>query len=151
MAHKSTLFLDVWTAAQRVDQLVTRELKAAGVWTPYYALLSMICIKEPITPTALAQAMGIAPTTLSDRLAELVELGHVRKTKNPRDGRSYLIRTTAAGRRAADRAAPVGWSAQQVVVRHLKRRLPEIEGAIDDLTRALDSVLAEPAERDAAA
>ena len=125
MPRKPTIFLDAWTAAQRVDQLVTRELKAAGVWTPHYALLSMICIREPITPTALAQAMGVAPTTLSDRLAELLELGHVRRTKNPRDGRSYLItehrgRETrrrprgaghvarAAGRRAAPEGAAAG-------------------------------------------
>ena len=151
MTRKPTIFLDAWTAAQRVDQLVTRELKAAGVWTPYYALLSMICIREPITPTALAQAMGIAPTTLSDRLSELLELGHVRRTKNPRDGRSYLISSTAAGKSAVDRAAPVTWHAQRVVVRHLNKPLPAIEAAIADLSRALDAALAEPPERDPAA
>ena len=151
MPRKPTIFLDAWTAAQRVDQLVTRELKAAGVWTAHYALLSMICIREPITPTALAQAMGVAPTTLSDRLAELVELGHVRRAKNPRDGRSYLIQSTAAGRRAVDRAAPVTWRAQQEVVRHLTKRLPAIEAAIADLSRALDAALAEPPRRDSGA
>jgi DNA-binding MarR family transcriptional regulator len=151
MSRKPTIFLDAWTAAQRVDQLITRELKTAGVWTPYYALLSMICIREPITPTALAEAMGLAPTTLSDRLAELFELGHVRRTKNPRDGRSYLIQSTAAGRRAVDRAAPVTWRTQQNVVRHLSRRLPAIEAAIADLSRALDAALAESPEGDTAA
>jgi DNA-binding MarR family transcriptional regulator len=149
--RKPTIFLDAWTAAQRVDQLVTRELKSAGVWTPHYALLSMICIREPITPTALAQAMGVAPTTLSDRLAELLGLGHVRRTKNPRDGRSYLIQSTAAGRRAVDRAAPVTWRAQQGVVRHLKGQLPAIEAAIADLSRALDAALAETPKGDTAA
>ena len=151
MPRKPTIFLDAWTAAQRVDQLVTRELKAAGVWTPHYALLSMICIREPITPTALAQAMGVAPTTLSDRLAELFELGHVRRTKNPRDGRSYLIQSTAAGRRAVDRAAPVTWRAQQGVVQHLKGQLPAIEAAIADLSQALDAALEESPEKDTAA
>ena len=151
MPRKPTIFLDAWTAAQRVDQLITRELKAADVWTPYYALLSMIVIREPITPTALAEAMGIAPTTLSDRLAELLELGHVRRTKNPRDGRSYLIQSTLAGRRAVDRAAPVTWRTQQNVVRHLNRRLPAIEAAISDLSRALDAALAESPNRDSAA
>ncbi len=151
MPRKPTIFLDAWTAAQRVDQLITRELKAADVWTPYYALLSMIVIREPITPTALAEAMGVAPTTLSDRLAELVELGHVRRTKNPRDGRSYLIQSTPAGRRAVDRAAPITWRTQQSVVRHLNRRLPAIEAAIADLSRALDAALAESSDRDTAA
>jgi DNA-binding MarR family transcriptional regulator len=151
VARKPTIFLDAWTAAQQVDQLITRELKAAGVWTPSYALLSMICIREPITPTELAEAMGLPPTTLSDRLAELFELGHARRTKNPRDGRSYLIHSTSAGRRAVDRAAPVTRRTQQNVVRHLRRRLPEIEAAIADLSQALDAALAEPPEGDTAA
>jgi DNA-binding MarR family transcriptional regulator len=149
--RKPTIFLDAWTAAQRVDQLITRELKAAGVWTPHYALLSMICIREPITPTELAEAMGLAPTTLSDRLAELFELGHARRTKNPRDGRSYLIHGTAAGRRAVDRAAPVTWRTQQSVVRHLKKPLPQVDAAIADLSRALDAALAESPEGETAA
>jgi DNA-binding MarR family transcriptional regulator len=142
MRRRGGILLQAWTAAQRVDQLVTRELKAARVWTPHYALLSMISIREPITPTALAQAMGVAPTTLSDRLVELFELKHLRRTPNPSDGRSYLIRTTAAGQRAVHRAAPVTWRAHEQVERHLSRPLPEIEAAIADFTRALEAALA---------
>ena len=151
MPHRTNVFLDSWTAAQRVDQLVTRELKAAGVWTPHYALLSMICIREPITPTALAEEMGIAPTTLSDRLQELTVLGHIRRTKNPSDGRSYLIRSSAAGRRTVERAAPVTMRALDQVARRLGRRKNFIESAIDELKRALDAQLAEPAAGESAA
>ena len=151
MSRRTNVFLDSWTAAQRVDQLVTRELKAAGVWTPHYALLSMICIREPITPTALAQEMGVAPTTLSDRLQELLALGHVRRVKNPDDGRSYLIRSTAAGRRAADRASAVTWRALEQVLRRLGRRQATVESAIDELARALDAQLAQPPVGESAA
>lgn len=151
MKHRVGILLEAWTAAQWIDQLVTRELKAAGVWTRRYALLSMIHIREPITPTALARAMGLAPTTLSDRLAELFELGHIRRTVNPEDGRSYLIHTTAAGRRAIDRAAPVTRRVHADVENHLDRPLPEIEAAIEDLTRALEAALAASSARDAAA
>jgi DNA-binding MarR family transcriptional regulator len=150
MSVPQSILLHTWTVAQRVDQLVTRELKAAGAWTPYFALLSMIGIREPITPTALAQAMGLAPTTLSDRLAELFELRHIQRTANPHDGRSYLIRTTASGRRAIHRAAPVTWRIHEDVQRHLGRRLPAIEAALDDLATALEAALAANAE-DAAA
>ncbi len=151
MPYRTNVFLDSWTAAQRVDQLVTRELKAAGVWTPHYALLSMICIREPITPTALAEEMGIAPTTLSDRLQELIVLGHIRRTKNPGDGRSYLIRSTANGRRTVERAAPVTMHALDQVARRLGRRKSSVESAIDELKRALDAQLAEPAAGESAA
>jgi DNA-binding MarR family transcriptional regulator len=137
------ILLQAWTAAQRVDQLVTSELEAAGVWTPRYALLSMIHIREPITPTALAHAMGVAPTTLSDRLAELFELGHIERAPNPDDGRSYLIRTTPKGREAVDRAAGVTRRVHREVERRLGRPLQEIEAAIEELARALESALAE--------
>lgn len=151
MPYRTNVFLDSWTAAQRVDQLVTRELKAAGVWTPHYALLSMICIREPITPTALAEEMGIAPTTLSDRLQELIVLGNIRRTKNPGDGRSYLIRSTANGRRTVERAAPVTMRTLDQVARRLGRRKSSVESAIDELKRALDAQLAEPAAGESAA
>jgi len=144
MPHRTNVLLDSWTAAQRVDQLVTRELKAAGVWTPHYALLSMICIREPITPTALALEMGVAPTTLSDRLQELLGLGHIRRAKNPSDGRSYLIRSTAAGRRKVERAAPVTAQTMELLARRLGRRKNAVETAIDELKQALDAQLAEP-------
>ncbi len=151
MPYRTNVFLESWTAAQRVDQLVTRELKAAGVWTPHYALLSMICIREPITPTALAEELGVAPTTLSDRLQELLALGHIRRTRNPSDGRSYLIRSTAAGRRTVERAAPVAMRALEQVARRLGRRKNAVESAIDELKRALDAQLAEPAAGETAA
>ena len=151
MPHRTNVLLDSWTAAQRVDQLVTRELKAAGVWTPHYALLSMICIREPITPTALAHEMGVAPTTLSDRLQELLALGHVRRLKNPSDGRSYLIRSTAAGRRKVERAGPVTARTMELLARRLGRRQRAVESAIDELTRALDAQLAEPPAGETAA
>jgi DNA-binding MarR family transcriptional regulator len=151
LPRSTNVLLDSWTAAQRVDQLVTRELKAAGVWTPHYALLSMICIREPITPTSLAQEMGVAPTTLSDRLQELLMLGHVRRTKNPDDGRSYLIRSTAAGRRTIDRAAPVTMRTMELLARRLGRRQSAVETAIEELQRALDAQLAEPPAAEGAA
>lgn len=142
MPRRAGILLQAWTAAQRIDQLVTRELKSAGVWTPRYALLSMIHIREPITPTALAQAIGVPPATLSDHLVELFELGHIRRTANPDDGRSYLIRTTAEGRRAVDRASAVTRRVHADVERRLGRPLEEIDAAIEDLTRALEAALA---------
>jgi DNA-binding MarR family transcriptional regulator len=99
----------------------------------------MICIREPITPTALAQEMGIAPTTLSDRLQELLALGHIRRSKNPDDGRSYLIRPTAAGRRAVGRAAPVTRRALEQVLRRLGRRPPWSRRSTSSFARSTPS------------
>ena len=95
---RTTIMLTAWTTAHRIEELMTLELTAQGKRTSQFALLSMTQLLEPVTPTRLASEMGLAPATLSDRLRELVDLGHVRRQPNPHDGRSYVISTTAAGR-----------------------------------------------------
>ena len=145
MKPRLSILLTSWTAAQRVNQLVTNELVAANAWIPRFATLVMIALREPITPKALAAAMGFPPTTMSDYLAELFDGGYVRRTPNPADGRSYLVRTTAKGRRAFERGSVASGRAQRLLEENLERGLEEIEQAIDDLTRALDAALAEQA------
>jgi len=144
---RPSILLTAWTAAQRISLLVTNELAAAAASTPHFALLVMICLREPISPKALAAAMGFPPTTLSDYVQVLVEAGHVRRTPNPADGRSYLIRTTPAGRRAFERGSVASRRAMAELERNLRRPLEEIEEAIDELTRALDAALNAQAER----
>ena len=78
---------------------MTLELAAQGERTTQFALLSMTQLLEPVTPTRLASEMGLAPATLSDRLRELFDLGHVRRQPNPR--RRALLRDQHDGRRAA--------------------------------------------------
>ena len=58
-------------------------------------------------------------------------LGHIRRTKNPGDGRSYLIRSTAAGRSTVERAAPVTMRALDQVARRLGRRVSGREPGAD--------------------
>jgi DNA-binding MarR family transcriptional regulator len=144
---RPNILLTAWTAAQRIDQLVTRELEAADAWSPHYATLSMIGIRGRITPTALAAEMGVKPTTLSDRVAELVALGHVKRRANPEDGRSYLLELTASGRRILERAAPATHRVHEAVARNLDQSLADVEAAIEALTRAVEAALAEQRDR----
>jgi DNA-binding MarR family transcriptional regulator len=90
----------------------------------------------------VADAMGFPPTTMSDYLAELFEAELIMRTPNPADGRSYLIRPTAKGRRAFERGSVASSKAQRLLEENMERPLEEIEAAIEDLTRALDAALA---------
>jgi DNA-binding MarR family transcriptional regulator len=147
MKPRASILLTVWTAAQRINQLVTNELVAANAFTPRYATLVMITLREPLTPKALAEAMGFPPTTMSDYLAELSELGHIKRIPNPADGRSYLIQRTAKGRRAFERGNAASSRAHRRLEERLGGRLGEIEAAIEELTRALDAALAAQASQ----
>jgi DNA-binding MarR family transcriptional regulator len=141
MQPRLSILLTAWTAAQRINQLVTNELIATNAWTPRFATLVMITLREPLTPKAVAQAMGFPPTTMSDYLTELFEAGLIKRTPNPADGRSYLVRTTAKGRRAFERGSVASSRAHRLLEKNLERPLEEIEEAIDQLTRALDAAL----------
>jgi DNA-binding MarR family transcriptional regulator len=144
-----SILLTAWTAAQRINQLVTNELIAANAWTPRFATLVMIVLRGPLTPKALAEAMGFPPTTMSDYLAELSNDGLIKRTPNPADGRSYLVRPTAKGCRAFKRGSMASSKAHRLLEENLERPLEEIEGAIEELTRALDAALSTQAARSA--
>ena len=124
-----------------------RELEAASADTPQFPLLTLVHMLEPVTPSRLTAEMGLPPATVSDRLRELFELGHIRREPNPADGRSYVITTTAAGRSTIDRAAKAVRKAYELLGRELDVPLEQVEAAIDELNRALDAALGERRER----
>jgi DNA-binding MarR family transcriptional regulator len=144
--HPSFL-LTAWTTAPRIEQLMRRELEAADADTPQFALLTAIFLLEPVTPTRLAAEMGMPPATVSDRLRELFDLGHIRRAPNPRDGRSYVITTTAAGRRTIDRAEQSVRRAREAVERELDVGIADVELIVEKLNAALDAALAAKPER----
>jgi DNA-binding MarR family transcriptional regulator len=144
--HRSFL-LTAWTTAPRIEQLMRRELEAADADTPQFALLTAIHLLEPVTPKRLVTEMGMPPATISDRLRELFELGHIRREPNPEDGRSYVITTTAAGRRTLDHAEKAVWRAREAVERELDVPVPDVELAVEKLNRALDAALAGKRDR----
>jgi DNA-binding MarR family transcriptional regulator len=139
--RSGSILLRTWTAAQRVDLLITKTLYANDAWTPHYALLSMIAISEPVTPTELARLMGFRPTTTSDYVERLVELGHVQREPNREDRRSYLLTVTEAGWAAFTRANEPARRALLQVEENLGRSLEEVEQLIDDLIEALEEAL----------
>jgi DNA-binding MarR family transcriptional regulator len=139
--RRGSILLKAWTAAQRVNLLITQTLHANDAWTPHYALLSMIAIREPVTPTELAREMGLRPTTTSDYVEQLVELGHIQREPNPDDRRSYLLTLTEAGWEAFRRANEPARLALSLVEENLGRPLEEIEQVVDELILALETAL----------
>lgn len=62
-----------------------------------YAIYSAIFEDEQITPSGMAQRLGMPLTTVMDHVARLEAHGHARRTVDPRDRRASLITLTAAG------------------------------------------------------
>jgi DNA-binding MarR family transcriptional regulator len=136
MARASTLSLlfDLFVTNQRVGRLLADAMADIGGLRPdEYAVYSAVFDLGPISPT-----------TVSHYMEAMRAAGHVRQVRNPRDGRSYLVRLSLEGL-AAHRQAHAGFNrAYQALMSRLDdpvaageriRAVGEAaQGAIEELT-----------------
>ena len=69
-----------------------------------FALYSVVAAEGKITPSRLADILGMPPTTLSYVIRQMQDRGDLRRVRNPDDGRSVLLQLTPKGRRLTQRA-----------------------------------------------
>lgn len=144
-APATTILLEIWRIARRSGVLLDEALAPAGMTGSDFGLYSQLMIEGPMTPTELSRRSGMPPTTVSQVVRRLEERGHLRRSRNPRDGRSASLTLTAAGRKAHAKAAPafVG-----VYNRLLDALGPEADQVLVSLIR-LDDALASASGEDA--
>lgn len=99
----STLLFDVWTLANSTRSLLDDALARSGLSAEEFALYSLLHMSGH-TPTALASALHVPPTTMSSILRRLDERGHLTRRINPNDRRSSVIELSSSGRAAHRRA-----------------------------------------------
>ena len=110
-------FLALTLAASKASVLVTREFQSAGVEMGNWGLLAHIAARETMTPSRLADEIGVSMPTIRDQLQGLVDRGLVKRVPNPLDGRSYFVVLTAAGRTALRRGTAASARAQAALAR----------------------------------
>ena len=86
-----TLLFEVWLVANSTRALLDSALRASGLNAEDFALYSALARPGGITPTELAGMMALPPTTVSSIVRRLARRGHVGRTPNPADARSYRI------------------------------------------------------------
>jgi DNA-binding MarR family transcriptional regulator len=96
----STLLFDVWLTSRSVIALLDAALAGTGLDAEDFAIYSVLRKGDGVSPGELATWMSAPATTVSSCVKRLEARGHVRRTPNPEDRRSYRISLTAAGRRA---------------------------------------------------
>jgi DNA-binding MarR family transcriptional regulator len=137
------LLLKAATTSGYVGQLVEHNLRAVGLPAFLLPTLTHIRDREPVSPSAISAVAGVPMTTLRDNVQRLVDRKLVRRTPNPVDGRSYLLRLTARGRAVAEAAGAALLDTYVALERHLPRPLATYERALDELNRSLELVLDE--------
>ncbi len=124
------LFLQPFIVAQLVGAIVERVVEGSDVSASEYAVTSSVAVLGSPTPSELATALGLSPTTLSAMLERLVRKDELRRVSHPRDGRSYVLELTAKGRRTNTRNSARFASELAVLTAFL-------EGSPDDVLAAL--------------
>jgi DNA-binding MarR family transcriptional regulator len=135
------LFLKASTTSQYVGQIVDVQVTPIGIPPFLLALLTHVRDHEPVSPTEISRVSGAPMTTLRDNIQRLVDRKLVRRTPNPADRRSYLLRLTARGRAVMPAADPALLEAYLALERHLPRPRAEYERMLDELNDALEHAL----------
>src|SRR6185295_10964787 len=82
---------------RRLSSHYDARLRAVGLKTTQYSLLSRVVWLGPVRPVDLAEAMGVDASTLTRNLKPLIAAGWVTLDAGP-DARSRLVSATDAGR-----------------------------------------------------
>ena len=103
LTHRGPLLL-VYALSQQTQRLLDEHIDMSRMAGGAFAVYSVIGAEEPVTPSRLADILGMPPTSLSYVIRRMHETGHLKRVRNPDDGRSVLLQLTARGRRVLDQA-----------------------------------------------
>jgi DNA-binding MarR family transcriptional regulator len=126
-----------------IRELMRGVVEGTGVTGEEYAVLGVVHFFPDRTPTELAAALGIPPTTVSRHVARFLRDGLAEKRPNPDDGRSYLLRATRRGTKVVQTIAPRIGERVEALGRVTDRPLEEIALALQSLEQAAKAVATE--------
>jgi DNA-binding MarR family transcriptional regulator len=137
-----SLPFDVFAVSSRLGAYLDQALAETGLRPVEYAVYSLMFEAGPRTPSELAAALGVPPSTMSGYLRPMFERGHARRIPNPTDGRSFRVVLTDAGRGAHRRVHPAFSDADQAILDALDRPADEVRDALEALADAIDRAAA---------
>lgn len=134
------VLFDVWLVSRATTALLDDALRASGIDSDEFAVYSVLASTEHMTPTDLARWMSAPPTTVSSYVKRFEQRGHVAKTPNPDDGRSYRLSLTPAGRRAHRSAGALFQPILGDVVDRLDDEASDTHRRLRDLHAAIEAI-----------
>lgn len=140
--HVRSLLLDLFATHHKSGQLVDRAVAGTGITAEDFAFVSIVGVREPVTPTEIARDFGLSLSTVLFRGNRNVELGLVERVPNPEDGRSFMFRLTPKGRRKWIRAGDNLHRIVASVEARLARPSTEVQQVLFELQAAFDAELA---------
>jgi DNA-binding MarR family transcriptional regulator len=136
--RRISLPFEVYALNTRLGAFLDVALAGTGLRPAEYALYSLMLEAGPRTPSALADALGVPPTTLSGYLSAMVERGDANRIPNPADGRSALIVLTDRGRAVHRDVQPAFRAAGDAITANLSAPEAEVRAALAAIAEAID-------------
>jgi DNA-binding MarR family transcriptional regulator len=143
-------FLLLFALGQQLASLLQQAMADAPLAPGEFAVYSTLRLTQPITPTQLAGTLGMRPTTLSSVLVRMAKKGHLKRRRNPADGRSVILTLSPKGLRATE-ACLAGFGA---AIQAFRNQLTVDEAALladlEAMSAAIERATAELAGQDVA-
>jgi len=96
-AEGTNVLFDVWLVSRATTGLLDAALAPTGLSADEFGIYSVLTSSDGMTPSELARWMSAPSTTVSSYVKRLEGRGHLRRDRNPADGRSYVLRLTPQG------------------------------------------------------
>ena len=137
--RRGSVLLELSRTTALLSRLFERQ---SGAARPIHgALLTLIHILGPITPTDLERESGLPATTLRENVQALVSAGLVRRVPHPEDRRSYFLGSTRKGEAALDAAVPAMRAVEESIESELGTPLESFREPVTRLREAAQRLL----------
>jgi DNA-binding MarR family transcriptional regulator len=133
-----SLLFELFAASQRVRSLLGDAMADAGLTPDEYAVYSVLVDRGPTTPSQLASAVGMPPTTMTHYVRAMLDRRHVQRRPHPDDGRSVLLALTRSGRTAHTRAAAAFEEANIRFLAELPQSDRHVRSVLQSMNRAAE-------------
>lgn len=87
----------LYVSLGRITRALRREAGSAPIGHGALSALATLTATGPQRLGSLASAEGVSPPSMTRIVTSLEQLGHIRRTPDPGDGRAALVEATASG------------------------------------------------------
>ena len=136
-------FLALFAVSQQQGNLLQLAMADAPLLPAEFAVYSALRLMQPTTPTQLARTVGMKATTLSSALVRMQQAGHLKRRRNPADGRSVIISLTPSGKRVAEACFDSFRTATEAFRRHLECDEADLLRHLEAMSHALGNAFSE--------
>jgi len=99
------LYSRLQIAAQQLRKVTDRQLvEAAGITAPQLGVLTRVAAAKELNQTSLARDLRLNDSAITAMVKRLIGLGMLEKTRSETDSRAWVLKLTADGQSAIDRA-----------------------------------------------